>query len=217
MSNKPSKKVNRRKPPKRRGGVPWTLVFTVVVLAAVVAVIVAQPKPIQLVQATTIGAVAFPAGDTAQGGQGAPVDAISCNTTEQLVYHIHAHLSLYVNGRQLAVPMGIGIVPPRQVTQHFVTGGKCFYWLHTHDNTGIIHIESPIQKDYTLGDFFDIWGRPLSTTDLVGHKGPVTVFVDGKRYTGNPRNILLTAHKQIALETGSPVVTPPTYTFPAGL
>lgn len=221
MSTKPPKNPQRatgkRPAPARRGGVPWMLVFTAVVLGAVVALIVAKPRPIQLVQASTVGAAAFPAGNTAQGGQGSPVDTIGCSTTEQVVYHIHAHLSLYVNGKQLAVPLGVGIVPPRQVVQNFVSGGKCYYWLHTHDATGIIHIESPSKRDYTLGNFFDIWGRPLSSTDLLGHKGPVTVFVNGKRYTGDPRNIVLTAHLQIALETGSPIVTPPTYTFPAGL
>lgn len=218
MSKPPSKRSNKqRRTPQRGGSVPWAVVFAAVVLLSVIALVLAKPRPIPLVQATTVGAAVFPAGDTTAGGQGAPVDSIGCSTTEQLVYHIHSHLALYISGRQTAVPMGIGIVPPRQVTQNFVTGGKCFYWLHTHDATGIIHIESPSQRVYTLGDFFDVWGRPLSATGLLGHKGPVTVFVNGKRYTGNPRNIALTAHRQITLEAGSPVVTPPTYAFPAGL
>jgi hypothetical protein len=46
------------------------------------------------------------------------------------------------------IPPQIGIIPD-----------KCIYWLHTHDGTGIIHIESPIKRDFTLGQFFDIWAK----------------------------------------------------------
>lgn len=212
-----SKQPNRRRPPQGGRPFPWTLIISVVLLVAVVVLLVARPKPIQLVQATTVGASAFPAGDTSTGGNGKPVDGIGCDTSEQVVYHIHAHLALYINGKHVAVPYGIGIVPPRQIQQNFVVGGKCFYWLHTHDATGIIHIESPTKVDYSLGQFFDIWGRPLSKTDLLGHNGTVSVYVDGKAYSGNPRDILLTAHKQITLEVGTPIVSPPTYIFPAGL
>jgi hypothetical protein len=109
------------------------------------------------------------------------------------------------------------IAPPRQVQSGFVVGGRCFYWLHTHDATGIIHIESPVQKTFTLGDFFAIWGEPLSRTDVAGKRGPVTVYVDGRLSGGDPAAIPLTEHREITLEIGAPLVKPPRYTFPAGL
>src|ERR1700686_3896150 len=49
--------------------------------------------------------------------QGQPVDGISCETSEQVVYHIHAHLAVYTNGKARSIPEGIGIVPPTQIVQ----------------------------------------------------------------------------------------------------
>ena len=98
--------------------------------------------------------------------QGQPVDGNSCDTSEQVVYHIHAHLAVYTNGRPRIIPEGIGIVPPTQIVQTsagpFVSAGKCFYWLHSHTADGIIHVESPSQRVYTLGNYFDISGTSRS-------------------------------------------------------
>jgi hypothetical protein len=44
---------------------------------------------------------------------------------------------------------------------YYIIPEKCIYWLHTHDETGIIHIESPIKKDFILGQFFDLWKKKL--------------------------------------------------------
>src|SRR3954453_16657840 len=116
---------------------------------------------------------------------GSPVAGIQCQTQEQAIFHIHAHLAVYVDGRARLVPEGIGIAPPRNVAQStggpFVTGGSCFYWLHSHTRDGIIHIESPVQRVYTLGDYFDIWNQPLSATQVGPAKGPVTAYVNGRR------------------------------------
>ncbi len=148
--------------------------------------------------------------------QGAPVDGIHCQANEQVAYHIHAHLAIFANGSQQVVPRGIGIPGPQQVQQGFVVSGKCFYWLHTHDTTGVIHIESPTRTVYTLGQFFDIWGQPLSTSQVGKATGKVTVYVHGKQFTGNPRSITLTPHKVIQLDVGQ-VVPPQPFTFPQGL
>lgn len=147
---------------------------------------------------------------------GATVDGIGCQASEQVAYHIHAHLAIYVSGSRQVVPAGIGIPGPQQVVDGFVEGGKCLYWLHTHDTTGVIHVESPAQRVYTLGQFFDIWGRPLSGTQVGHATGHVTVFLDGRRFTGNPRSIKLTPHAVIQLDVGK-VVPPQPFTFPAGL
>jgi len=173
--------------------------------------------PIALVQGTQVGKAAFEPGDTPQGGTGQPVDGIEGSSREMLRVHIHAHLSLFFNGQQIAIPCGIGIVKPFRISNGFVGVGSGFYWLHTHDATGIIHIESPDSRSYTLGNFFDIWGEPLSARGVAGLDGTVCAFVDGKAYSGDPRAITLAAHTQITLEVGGPVVPPPVYVFPNGL
>ena len=98
----------------------------------------------------------------------------------------------------------------------FVEGGKCLYWLHTHDATGVIHVESPVRRVYTLGQFFDIWGQPLSTTQVGRATGNVAAFLNGKRFSGDPRSIKLTPHALIQLDVGK-VVPPQPFTFPARL
>lgn len=158
---------------------------------------------------------------TTQGeAVGATVDGIQCQTQEQVVYHIHAHLAVFVDGQPAVVPEGIGIAPPRSVQQYasgpFVLGGSCFYWLHSHTNDGVIHIESPIRRTYTLGNYFDVWNQPLSATQVASAHGPVTAYLDGRRFTGDPRTIPLGLHAVIQLDVGTNVA-PRAYTFPAGL
>jgi hypothetical protein len=157
---------------------------------------------------------------TATVASGKTVDGISCDTNEQLVFHIHAHLTVFVNGGARQVPAGIGI-PGAQAQStpagSLVVSGTCFYWLHTHAADGIIHIESPVHRTFTLGNFFDIWGQPLGKNQVGPARGPVTALYNGKVYVGNPRNIPLEAHAQIQLEVGKPLVSPVTITFPSGL
>jgi hypothetical protein len=98
-----------------------------------------------------------------------------------------------------------------------VAGGSCFAWLHTHAADGIVHIESPIQRAYTLGNFFDVWRQPLGPRRLGSATGKVTAFLDGRRYHGDPRDIPLTAHAQIQVDIGQPAVTPESIRFPPGL
>ena len=147
---------------------------------------------------------------------GATVDGIACQTSEQVAYHIHAHLTIYASGARQVVPAGIGIPGPQQVIDGFVAGGKCLYWLHTHDATGVVHIESPVRRVYTLGQFFDVWGRPLSDIQVGGATGHVTAFVNGKRIADGPRSIKLTPHAVIQLDVGK-IVPPQPFAFPAGL
>ena len=152
---------------------------------------------------------------------GQQIDGITCQASEQVLFHIHAHLTIFVGGLPRQVPAGIGIAPPYQVertpTGAFIAGATCFMWLHTHSADGIIHTESPIQRTYTLGDFFDIWGQPLSHRQVGPARGPVTALVDGRVFTGNPRQIPLLAHAQIQLEVGTPLVAPERIAFPPGL
>jgi hypothetical protein len=152
---------------------------------------------------------------------GQPVDGIACQTGEQLAYHIHAHIAVYSSGALRAVPRGIGIMPPTTEQNSsegpFIASGQCFYWLHTHTQDGVIHIESPTPKTYTLGNFFDIWQQPLSSTQVSTALGNVVAYVNGKQYKGDVRSIPLTAHAVIQLDVGSPTVPPKSFTFPQGL
>jgi hypothetical protein len=164
--------------------------------------------------------VAAPLAGTAAGVTGSSIDGISCQTNEQTIFHIHAHLTIFVNGSPRQVPAGIGIPGARAQSTaqgQFISSGTCFYWLHTHSADGIIHIESPVHRTYTLGDLFDEWGQPLGPSQVGPAKGPVVAIYNGQRYVGNPRNIPLNAHAQIQLEVGTPLIAPVTITFPKGL
>jgi hypothetical protein len=140
------------------------------------------------------------------------IDGIPCNTSEQLKYHVHSHLTIFVNGEQVAVPANIGID----------FNARCLYWLHTHDNSGVIHVEAPSEQQFTLGQFFAIWGKDLSATSLLGNKADaahqVRAFVDGQPFMGDPATISLGKHTDIVLEYGPPFPqTPGPYPFPRGL
>ena len=141
--------------------------------------------------------------------QGATVDGVQCAPIEQLAYHIHAHLQVYVNGQPRALPAAIGLIGPIYENTpygRFYGAQQCYYWLHTHASDGVIHLESPTARVYTLGTFFDEWRQPLTTTDVAGNKGKLTAFVNGKPWTKDPRAIPLIPHESIDLDVGTPVV-----------
>ena len=141
---------------------------------------------------------------------GQTIDGIKCENAEKVAFHIHAHLAIFVNGKQKQVPFGIGIGPPLRgvntAVGPFVTQGSCFAWLHTHAGDGIIHMEAPKQITFNLGEFFDIWGEKLSATQVGPAHGKVTALVDGKVVGGDPRSIVLKAHELIQLDVGTPLV-----------
>ncbi len=148
---------------------------------------------------------------------GQAVDGVQCQAGEQTVVHVHTHLTIFVNGKARVIPYGIG-VPGFQTastsTGPFVQTGSCFYWLHVHADDGIVHIESPsTSQTFTLGQFFQLWGIPLSKTQVGSATGPVTVFFTspGKKsalFTGDPNDIPLGDHYQIQLVVGTPIVAP---------
>ena len=157
---------------------------------------------------------------TWSGVKGQTIDGVSSNEMEQLAYHIHAHLAIYINGTQKTVPYGIGIEQPWSTeadgSSEFVDSGAAFYYLHTHDDTGVIHIESPNSTVYTLGQFFAEWNQPLSSTTIGPYTGTVTTYVNGAKYTGDPAGIKMTEHEVIQLDLGKVVGFQP-YTFASGL
>jgi hypothetical protein len=102
----------------------------------------------------------------------------------------------------------------RPCAARFALGGTAFFWLHTHASDGIIHIESPIERTYTLGNFFDIWNQPLGRERVGPSTGHVTAFFNGRHYLGNPRDMPPLAHAQIQLDVGRPLVAPESIQFP---
>lgn len=128
--------------------------------------------------------------------------------------HIHQHLDMAVRGKVYAVPEGIGI-------DHH---GRFISPLHTHDFSGIMHVESPTVRKFTLGQWFDVWGLRFSASCLGGYcakgKERVWVFVNGKRWLGNPRAVVLKEHQEIVVAFGTlasiPKPIPSAFSFPSG-
>ena len=161
-----------------------------------------------------------PLAGTSTAATGQPVDGIKCQTSEQVLFHIHSHLTIFVNGLPRQVPAGVGIPGARaQNTPRgpFISSGTCFYWLHTHAADGIIHTESPVHRTFTLGNFFNVWGQPLGPGQVGPARGHVTAIYNGRAYQGNPRDIPLNAHAQVQLEVGKPLIGPTSITWPSGL
>jgi len=137
---------------------------------------------------------------------GETVGGIACDAQEGQRIHIHQHLVIFDHGHEVAIPPNVG--QP--------AGKRCIYWLHTHTPDGIIHIEAPLDRSFTLGDFFKVWGQPLSRTKaataIAAKGGSLKVWVNGKAYAGDPSKIPLNAHTDIVIEAGPPFPKPPRFT-----
>ena len=133
---------------------------------------------------------------------------------EGTALHIHQHLDVYVDGRKVMVPAGIGIDP-----------AVGYAPLHTHDPSGVIHVESPTVRTYTLGDFFAVWGVRFTPSCLGGYCAGggrrLRLFVDGRAYRGDPTTLALAPHQELVVAFGTaaqlPSPIPSTYQFPPGL
>jgi hypothetical protein len=139
---------------------------------------------------------------------GAIVKGVQCQSLAQLAYTAYSHLQVYVEGESRALPGGIGLVGERpQPTRNglFFDARTCMYWLHTRASDGLIEIQSPVPRHYTLGDFFRIWNQPLNGRRVAGGTGQVTAIVNGSRWNGNPSAIPLNEHTEIELAVGTPV------------
>jgi hypothetical protein len=122
------------------------------------------------------------------------------------VVHIHQHLDLYVNGKKVTLPALIGIYDNSYITE-----------LHVHDNSGVIHVESPKEQDFTLGQLFGEWGVKLTANCVGSFCGHVKWWVNGTQLTGDPAALKLRAHQEIVIAAGAPpLVVPKSYTFPEG-
>ncbi len=129
---------------------------------------------------------------------------------EALNEHIHAHLDVFYDGAPVTVPQYIGIDLVAQAISP----------LHTHDTTGIVHIESPTVKDYFLGQFFGEWGVQMGNGCVAGVCPPakqISLVVNGSPVQTPPDKLVFHAHDEIALIIGTPPATVPSaYSFPQG-
>ena len=124
------------------------------------------------------------------------IQGVECDPTEGTVLHVHAHLDLIVDSKSATIPAGIGIKP-----------NECLYWLHTHNTSGVIHIESPQQTTFTLGQFIQVWDNTPGISpkfEEISHGDKnIRVFVNGVEVKDNYENIKLFAHDEIALVSGN--------------
>lgn len=134
---------------------------------------------------------------------------------EGQVLHIHQHLDIFVDGKPVTVPGDLGI------GQGFISD------LHTHASypPGIIHVESPQEARFSLGQLFAVWGVPLSATCIgsLCENGArqLRAWVDGKPVSADPTRIVLAEHQQITIAYGTPAQepepVPASYDWPEGL
>jgi hypothetical protein len=206
----------------------WTItvagIAVVVVLAAVVTAVIlvnrsgspaAAPTAVPKTPATTAtGRTSTPPwgvpGDTTAAVNSAGLPMLG---SEGTVEHIHIHLDIDVNGKKVTVPADIGIDEQAEKISP----------LHTHDTTGIVHIESPTKATFTLGQFFTEWQVSMSADHLGGLKAgggkQFHAYVNGTLRHGDPAAIVFHAHDEIALVYGTAAQqkNPPSkYVFPSG-
>jgi hypothetical protein len=146
-----------------------------------------------------------PAAAAAAVPAGEPVDGVRCEHMEAYTFHVHVHLVVARGGVSMRIPEDVG--------QSIV--GHCLYWLHTHTPDGVVHVESPIAQTFTLGMFLDIWGKTLGPTEFDGKRyppGAIAVWVNGRRYSGDPRAIEFANHSDIVVQVGPPHVKPKLFT-----
>jgi len=124
--------------------------------------------------------------------------------------HHHIRLWIYVDGQPVAVPANIGLSPQAASP------------LHTHDETGLVHVESA-DPDFqpVLAQFMDVWGLYFTQTCLgdACNDGDrqLRVFLDGQEYTGDPTLLPLTDQAALVITMGTtdqlPDPMPDSFTF----
>ena len=116
---------------------------------------------------------------------------------EGTTMHEHANVQIFVNGKQQTVPVDIGID----------TGTGTIQSIHTHDETGVIHLESSQARTFTLGDLFGVWGVRFTPSCLGAYcnddTNSIRVYVNGEEQTGDPRQVPLDDQSVVVVTYGS--------------
>jgi hypothetical protein len=140
------------------------------------------------------------------------LQALGLPGLNEQIFHIHALLHVYVNGKPVTVPANIGLKEP--------TGP--FSPIHTHDTSGIVHMEADQEYPFTIGEFFAVWGVKFSNDQLGPYKSKgdekLSVYVNGKKVS-DPVNYVMKDHDVISVGYGKPGPFPtnPPANFPSGL
>ncbi len=150
---------------------------------------------------------------------------LQLTSSETLTVHYHAHVDVLVYGSAVPVPaeLGINVGPNDTAPPH---GSAGIAPLHTHDETGVVHIEAPASATFTLGQVFTEWGVELATRQVGNYRtgdaagDRVQVYVNGHEVTSDPNAIVLHAHDEIAVVVSNSAhpnpSVPSSYSFPAG-
>jgi hypothetical protein len=142
---------------------------------------------------------------------GTPRAGFDCVVNPPDTYSVRAHLSILVNNEPQAIPNRLGAAPSGLT--------HCFYPIHTDDASGRIHVVSAAAGTFTLGQLFQIWGQPLTNTNVAGISGlPIEVFITDngtvvKVEEADWSNIELTSHREITIELGVPTAEIPNFTW----
>lgn len=153
--------------------------------------------------------------DPKPGAQAAGLEVLPMSQMGQMAEHFHAHLDVLVNGKSVPVPADLGI--------DMMGGTGAMSDLHTHNNSGVIHIEAMKDRRYTLGQLFNEWNVRLDATHLGGltadPRNALVTYVNGKPLSGNPAMLELKPRQEIAIVYGPPGRSssiPTRYDFGAG-
>jgi len=142
---------------------------------------------------------------------GSAIGSFNCTVNPPQTFELHAHLSILMNNEPQKIPLYLGAAPAG-VTH-------CFYTIHTHDDSGKIHVTPTAAGTFTLGQLFQIWGQPLSSSNVAGVSGlPVEVYVTDngtvtKVEEADWANIELMSHREITIELGTPTTEIPNFTW----
>jgi hypothetical protein len=122
-----------------------------------------------------------------------------------------AHIELFGRRHAIVIPAAIGLAPPLRRESGRVVSARCRADMRTLDPSGVIQFD---RGDLHLGDLFALWGEPLDGERMLSFRGPVSVFVNGRRVTGDPANVPLRDGAQIVVESGGYIPPHPSFRFP---
>lgn len=132
---------------------------------------------------------------TGTSPSGNSIDGIPCSASETTSYHVHFFVGVYNNTSETEVPAGLGMVnpsapDPNSSPPNQILTWTCAYHIHTHDASGMIHIESdsptcgsapgasgPCSMSiYNFGNFLDVWGVSIGSNSFGPLSGPVQIY-----------------------------------------
>ena len=116
---------------------------------------------------------------------------ITCDKVEHLVYHNHTKLVIKIQNETQNIPAGIGIIP-----------NDCIFWLHTHDDSGIIHVESPIKTAFSLDQFLKVWDI-FDNSSFIENFSKNNMTANVSMITENGSQSKLDNYKNIILENNA--------------